>query len=193
MACPITVAKFVGTISLGLLTGVSYSASTITIPALHLLPTANDAAQTFKDIQVRTRRRVFTLSNLTAISLLTAFSLSSPRRKHPYLVWTGLIALIGGTGLECWANRSQRPHDRRLEEEESNGNGSEIEIVNEFDAIPTPSTREQSASPDDLVVDVNGETVRDSMARERKIQKMRTWILGVAFSMAVVGIWGDGA
>ncbi|KAI1912150.1 hypothetical protein LOZ53_006022 [Ophidiomyces ophidiicola] len=235
MACPITVAKFVGTISLGLLTGVSYSASTITIPALHLLPTANDAAQTFKDIQVRTRRRVFTLSNLTAISLLTAFSLSSPRRKHPYLVWTGLIALIGGTGLECWANRKSMswvepftasiccvgsnssesslcnlgfgswaathlgcrrqptPHDRRLEEEESNGNGSEIEIVNEFDAIPTPSTREQSASPDDLVVDVNGETVRDSMARERKIQKMRTWILGVAFSMAVVGIWGDGA
>lgn len=31
------------------------------------------------------------------------------------------------------------------------------------------------------------------MNRERKIQKVRTWILGVGFSMGVVGIWGDGA
>lgn len=264
MACPITVAKFVGTISLGLLTvrhcllpsfscrpmddlyltplthfwqGLSYSISTVTIPALQLLPTASVAAQSFKDIQLRTRRRVVTLSNLTALCLLTAFSLASPRRKHPYLIWTGLVALIGGTGIECWTNRksmswgcpcpsslcgsssSSSPscnlgfgswisthlgcrraqaqteihNDCRREEEETFGAGSEIEIVEESEAMPTPTTREQSASPVASMLDVNGESIKGGMERERQIQKLRTWILGAAFSMGVVGIWGDGA
>ncbi|EEP79424.1 predicted protein [Uncinocarpus reesii 1704] len=233
MACPITVAKFVGTVSLGLLTGLSYSVSTVTIPALQLLPTANDAAQVLRDVQLRTRRRVLTLSNITAVSLLAAFTLSSPRRKHPYLVWTSLVALLGGTGLEFWfirdalssnclcpasfcgsvsalllhpdlahfsfgsfiaahlgCSRIQVQNDRRREEEESNGNGSEIEIVEESEAVPTPTTREQSATPEPA--DMNGESVRADMEKERKIQKIRAWVVGVAFSMGVVGIWGDG-
>lgn len=71
--------------------------------------------------------------------------------------------------------------------------GSEIEIVEESEAVPTPTTGEQSASPAASSLDVNGESVKDGMERERKIQKLRTWILGAAFSMGVVGIWGDGA
>ncbi|EAS30641.3 uncharacterized protein CIMG_06120 [Coccidioides immitis RS] len=236
MACPITVAKFVGTISLGLLTGLSYSVSTVTIPALQLLPSANTAAETLNDIQLRTRRRVLTLSNLAAISLISAFTLSSPRRKHPYLIWTSLFALIGGTGLEFWYNRkamswgcplprslcrspssasasgpcplsfcswitthlgcrrTQVRNDRRREEEESNGNVSEIEIVEESDALPTPArtTREQSTTPVEQA-EMNGESVKESMERERNIQRIRSWIVGVAFSMGVVGIWGDSA
>ncbi|WEW56395.1 hypothetical protein PRK78_001838 [Emydomyces testavorans] len=239
MACPITVAKFVGTISLGLLTGLSYSTYAISIPSLQLLPTANSAAQPLKEIQLRTRRRVLTLSNLTIISFITAFTLSSPRRRHPYLIWTSLTALIAGLGLECWFNRkdvswgypcmaslccgrssasspssswspctldcsswiathlgyrrNQNQTDRRQEEEESNGNGSEIEILEEAEAMPTPTTGDQSVAPAEPAVDVNGESVKEDMERERRLQKMRTWILGVGFSMGVVGIWGDGA
>lgn len=232
MACPITVAKFVGTISLGLLTGLSYSASTITLPALQSLPTASGAARTLNEIQVRTRRRVVTLSNLTALSLLTAFTLASPRRKHPYLIWTSLVAFIGGTGLECWTNRktmswdvlglcsfscsssqdsssgvgfgswfathlggkkASTAKDRALEEEESNGNGSEIEIVEQADAESANITREHSVAPDSEYETVNGESVKEQMERERRYQKLRTWILGIGFSMGVVGIWGEGA
>jgi autophagy-related protein 33 len=40
---------------------------------------------------------------------------------------------------------------------------------------------------------VNGEKVESEMARERKVQKIRSWIAGVGFAMGVVGIWGDGA
>lgn len=41
--------------------------------------------------------------------------------------------------------------------------------------------------------DMNGEIVRADMDRECQIQRTRTWILAIGFSMSVVGIWGDGA
>lgn len=41
--------------------------------------------------------------------------------------------------------------------------------------------------------DMNGEIVRADMDRECQIQRVRTWILAIGFSMSVVGIWGDGA
>lgn len=40
---------------------------------------------------------------------------------------------------------------------------------------------------------VNGEKVEMEMTRERKVQKVRSWIAAVGFAMGVVGIWGDGA
>ncbi|KAL1956764.1 hypothetical protein VTO42DRAFT_6817 [Malbranchea cinnamomea] len=229
MACPITIAKFVGTISLGLLTGLSYSVSNIAIPALQALPTASNAADTLKDLQQQTRRRVLRFSNLAAVSLIAAFTLSSPRRKHPYLIWTSLAALIGGGGLEWWTTGSflsmfcsscsssrrqasfsgqfglgawvtthlgfkqdSSSNDKKADEEvASNGAASEIEIVEQADAqSPAPSAAPTPAAEE---ADVNGESVQREMTRERKIQRVRTWILGLGFSMGVVGIWGDGA
>lgn len=40
---------------------------------------------------------------------------------------------------------------------------------------------------------VNGEKVEMEMARERKVQAVRTVVSAVGFMMGVVGIWGDGA
>ncbi|PGH07247.1 hypothetical protein AJ80_08033 [Polytolypa hystricis UAMH7299] len=236
MACPITVAKFVGTISLGLLTGLSYSVSTIAIPALLALPSASSAARTLKDIQSRTRKHVIALSQITAISLLTAFTLSSPRRRHPYLIWTGLMSLIGGGGLEWWYGRSSLPWSffttwswsldgssatfsssasgtgfgvgswvitglggnsstaaptRTQEDEESSssGNGSEIEIVEGEEAEAAAAAAPETATPTEAAI--NGETVKQDMENERKFQRLRTWVVGLGFSMGVVGIWGD--
>ncbi|EGD87765.1 hypothetical protein H112_04232 [Trichophyton rubrum D6] len=104
MACPITVAKFVGMISIGISTGLSYSMSSITLPALQGLPTASVASQALTDIQFRARRAALTLSHITVFTLITAFSLSSPRRRHPYLLWTSAFALLGGLGLELYTN-----------------------------------------------------------------------------------------
>lgn len=49
---------------------------------------------------------------------------------------------------------------------------------------------------DDLVVveaedDVNGESVRREMDKERRLQRARAWLAGVALSVGVVGLWGD--
>ena len=40
---------------------------------------------------------------------------------------------------------------------------------------------------------VNGEKVESEMARERKVQRVRSWIAGLGFAMGVIGVWGDGA
>lgn len=40
---------------------------------------------------------------------------------------------------------------------------------------------------------INGEQVESEMSRERRVQKVRSWIAGIGFAMGVVGIWGDGA
>ncbi|CRK32965.1 hypothetical protein BN1708_019162, partial [Verticillium longisporum] len=40
--------KFVGTVSLGLLTGLSYSLSAVTVPSILALPSASDAVRAFE-------------------------------------------------------------------------------------------------------------------------------------------------
>ncbi|OJD19170.1 hypothetical protein AJ78_00870 [Emergomyces pasteurianus Ep9510] len=230
MVCPITVSKFVGTISLGLLTGLSYATSIISIPSLQTLPNASAASRTLKQLQLRTSNHVLTLSHITAIALFTAFTLSSPRRRHPYLIWTALTSLIGGAGLEWWYKYDtmtwsslsgglglcscHRPGfgviswsfaranagssvSVRSEEEDSNGNGSEIEIVGDEEASSAAAAGSTAPNPaakqaeDEL--NINGEAVQSEMQQERKLQNLRMWILGLGFSMGVVGIWGEGA
>ena len=50
-----------------------------------------------------------------------------------------------------------------------------------------------SGSEDAIESAVNGEKVEMEMARERKVQLVRTLVAGSGFLMGVVGIWGDGA
>jgi autophagy-related protein 33 len=40
---------------------------------------------------------------------------------------------------------------------------------------------------------VNGEIVRRGVERGRKVEAVRTGIWGLAFTLGVVGLWGDGA
>ena len=54
--------------------------------------------------------------------------------------------------------------------------------------------REASSGSEDVSENaVNGEKVEMEMAREKKVQFVRTVVAGAGFLMSVVGIWGDGA
>lgn len=76
----------------------------------------------------------------------------------------------------------------------SNGAGGEIEIVEAADAQSAGASAIATPVPEEAdVVDANGESVQREMVRERKLQKVRTWVFGLGFSMGIVGIWGDGA
>ncbi|KAF3482455.1 uncharacterized protein GIQ15_05214 [Arthroderma uncinatum] len=240
-------AKFVGMVSVGISTGLSYAISSIALPALQGLPTASLAAQALTDIQYKARRTALTLSHITVITLIAAFSLSSPRRRHPYLLWTSAFSLLGGIGLELFTNhpsfiqgtesvststcnsylsslccssksRGSRSSgccagaflrnlfygpapeskstipEKNAEDEESFGNSSEIEL------IETPSEAESTggtirstgkASASSSLPEINGETVEASMKQERKLHMLRTYLLGIGFSMGVIGIWGE--
>lgn len=183
----IAVSKFVGTISLGLLTvkltpaspppncpifygekngfanhpcshpqGISYTHSTLTLPPLLLLPTLPPALSTFLSLKRRTSKQQFFLSVLATTSLLLAYTLSSRRTRHPYLLWTVATTVLATSGaVERWpANRCD----------------------------------EQAMSAQDA----NGEVVREGMEAWTRSMGWRAGILGLGFSMSVVGIWGDG-
>ncbi|KAJ9604701.1 hypothetical protein H2200_010815 [Cladophialophora chaetospira] len=195
MPCPISITKFVGTISLGLLTGTSYTLASITLPSLALLPSASLASRTLNTIQTQSTRQILTLASISSLSLITAFTLASPRGRHPYLIWTALVSFIGGQGVEYWFNGFSRFPSWRLGARSSSraksgrtapARGSSPSASDESGYIEV-----ESDSGDDH--QVNGEKVELEMTRERKVQKVRSWIAGVGFAMGVVGIWGDGA
>ncbi|EED12923.1 conserved hypothetical protein [Talaromyces stipitatus ATCC 10500] len=191
MSCPITATKFIGTVSLGLLTGVSYSTAVITIPTLRALPTASHAARALKEAKRRSRKHAFRLSNLTSTCLFFAWFVASKRKKHPYLIWVSLTSAISSFGIDFWFNRQL-------------GLGGWLRSVVEdidFPSLIVKKTSSGTTSPstkqeEDLVVveaGFNGETVERDMAREQSHQFVRSLLSGAALSMAIVGLWGDGA
>ncbi|KIX99421.1 uncharacterized protein Z520_04997 [Fonsecaea multimorphosa CBS 102226] len=195
MPCPISITKFVGTISLGLLTGTSYTLQSITLPSLALLPSASLAARTLATIQTQSTRQILTLASISSLSLITAYTLASPRGRHPYLLWTALVSFIGGQGVEYWFNGFSRFPSWGIGSRSSRrGQSGQVKASR----VASPSASDESGyieveSDSSDEHQVNGEKVETEMIRERKVQKVRSWIAGVGFAMGVVGIWGDGA
>ncbi|MCJ1338431.1 hypothetical protein MMC09_003719 [Bachmanniomyces sp. S44760] len=112
----IAITKFVGTISLGLLTGVSYTLATLTLPTLLSLPTFPPARSTFLTLQAHARTQQVLLSSLASTSLFLAYALSPRVARHPYLLWcTGAVLLSGGVDFAI------RTDQGKLEEEDVNG------------------------------------------------------------------------
>ncbi|KAJ5720073.1 hypothetical protein N7493_006951 [Penicillium malachiteum] len=183
MACPITLTKFVGTVSLGLLTGLSYSTASITIPSLKLLPTSTTASRCLNEVKRLNRKHAMRLSSLTNTCILFAYTLSSPRRRHPYLVWMCVVSTVSSYGLDLFFNRHLGFQNWVL---------STIQDTTGLNLNRVSPTKKD----DDLVMvetdeDVNGESVQREMDRERRLQRARTWLAGIAFSMGIVGLWGD--
>ena len=106
------------------------------------------------------------------------------------------MSFIGGQGVEYWFNGFSRfPSWRLTGRSSSRAKSGQVKSAR----IPSPTAGDESGyievesdSSDDHQ-QVNGEKVELEMARERKVQKVRSWIAGVGFAMGVVGIWGDGA
>jgi autophagy-related protein 33 len=82
-------------------------------------------------------------------------------------LWTALVGLVGGQGVEYWYNGWTRFTLKRQSKE-------------------TGYVEVESS-------EVNGEKVEAEMAREVRTQNVRTAVSLVGFLMGVVGIWGDGA
>ncbi|KAL5356482.1 hypothetical protein BJX96DRAFT_142871 [Aspergillus floccosus] len=183
MACPITVSKFVGTVSLGLLTGLSYSAASITLPSLKLLPTASDASRSLNEVKRLNRKHGLRLTNLANGCLLFAYGISPSHRKHPYLVWMCVASTIGSYGMDYWFHRQV-------------GFKAWFQSLLQ-DGCGWRSSRKTAGKKDeDLVVveaeeNVNGESVDRDMDNERRFQRVRAVFSGLALSMGIVGLWGD--
>ncbi|KAL8679049.1 MAG: hypothetical protein Q9186_004636 [Xanthomendoza sp. 1 TL-2023] len=180
MSRTISISKFVGTISLGLLTGLSYTLSTTTVPPLLALPSATPAHSTFRHLRTLTQRHQLVLSTLSASSLVMAYILSPSRARHPYLLWATLATAVGW-GSEAYAKVI--------------GKAEQKGVVN--DKRSKNMRKEGSWTEDEEWVNeegnVNGEVVREGMEGWRVKQGIKAGIWGVGWFMAVVGMWGDGA
>ncbi|KAL4953056.1 hypothetical protein BDW69DRAFT_166177 [Aspergillus filifer] len=182
MACPITVTKFIGTISLGLLTGLSYSASTITIPSLSVLSTSTHASKSLKEVKRLNRRHGFRLATIGETCLLFAYSISPRHRKHPYLLWMSTMSFLATFGVDYYFQR------------DLGFNAWFWDLA--ADIGPVRLFKKSQKKEEDIVVveaeeDVNGEVVRREMEKERRMQGMRAIFSGIALSMGIVGLWGD--
>lgn len=76
---------------------MSYTLSTQSLPSLLSLPSAKPAAYTLAQTTRLATLHIRTLSSLASVSLLAAFALSPARTRHPYLLWTGLVAAASGS------------------------------------------------------------------------------------------------
>ncbi|KAI0404288.1 hypothetical protein F4802DRAFT_567507 [Xylaria palmicola] len=189
--------KFVGTISLGLLTGTSYALSAITIPSLLELPSASTAAKAFRSLKSTATASLDIISGISGSAFLLAFVLSPRGYRHPYLLYTSLFCFgtrftdyvtpaIFGSSSSSSAAAQRRAALAQARKEKA----AARRMVDSYDVLDDSV----SASGEELVEEeINGEEVRSEVELFVNNQRVRFAVASLSFFTAVMGIWGDGA
>ncbi|UNI14910.1 Autophagy- protein 33 [Purpureocillium takamizusanense] len=183
----ISVLKFVGTVSLGLLTGVSYTVSAVSLPSLLRLPSSSSASQAVASLVDSLARPLRALTALSSAPLLLAFVLAPRSSRHPYLLYSSLLALIASAAPRLLPRPAAPPATPRQRSPKKQSPARRMEASYEVLGDVTS----EAASEEDIE-DVNGEEVRvevEALARRYVVQ---TGLSALGFAMAVVGLWGDG-
>ncbi|KAB5554663.1 hypothetical protein GE09DRAFT_1121956 [Coniochaeta sp. 2T2.1] len=210
----VSVLKFVGTVSLGLLTGLSYTLSTLTVPSLLELPSASSAAKAFNYLIKTAKKHLGTLTGVSASSFLLAFLLSPKPVRHPYLLYTSILVASSGLVVSDFvapylfiskSTTSQSSPAATLaaaakKQKKDRAAAKRAQMEASYEVLGSSSSAHSdetlSASEVDLeeevAQDINGEEVRTEVEGFLKKQMVQTAISGAGFLMAVVGIWGDG-
>ncbi|KAI2468063.1 hypothetical protein F4781DRAFT_283790 [Annulohypoxylon bovei var. microspora] len=198
----VSVLKFVGTISLGLLTGTTYTLSTLTIPSLLELPSASAAAKAFRSLASTASIHLDALTTVSGTAFLLAYTLSHRGFRHPYLLYTSLFCFgtrltdfvtpsIFGEPVSSTSAAAQRRAEltrARKEKQAAKRMEASYEVLGD-----AHSDEGASASGEELDEDYNGEEVRSEVEFFVRNKLIQTAVSGIGFLMAIVGIWGDGA
>lgn len=203
--------KFVGTVSLGVLTGVSYSLSSLTIPALLTLPSASTAARALDALSSAATRHLRTLASVSSTAFALAYLFSPRPLRHPYLLYTSALVLTSsaaasdyfapyllslgpatpGTTASSRKEAAAAAKERQRERERK----ARARMEASYEVLPVGSDAHSEGSAEDVEpeeAEVNGEEVRAEVEGFLKQQIVRSAVAGLAFLMSVVGIWGDG-
>ncbi|CAI4216808.1 unnamed protein product [Parascedosporium putredinis] len=204
--------KFVGTVSVGLLTGVSYTLSALAAPALLTLPSASAASQTLTSLAASAATHLTALSAVSSSALALAFVFSPRSARHPYLLYTSLLAaasslaprfapiLLGSpphrpasttpapasSAAASPVRRRQQPRPMEASYDvlgDLQSDGTASASGEEVeDDHPTPRQQQQ-----------NGEEVTAQIEIFLKERLVQTSLAALSFAISVVGIWGDAA
>ncbi|KAI1359129.1 hypothetical protein F5Y08DRAFT_320254 [Xylaria arbuscula] len=203
----VTALKFVGTVSLGLLTGTSYTLSNLALPALLELPSASTAAKTFRSLASTATTHLTALSSVSGTAFLLAFAISPSGYRHPYLLYTSILCF--GTRLTDYvtpsifgeptpSSSSSSASKRRAALAQARKEKAAAKRMEASYEVLGDSHAEEStgsASGDDVVADeeINGEEVRSEVQVFIQNQLVQTATAGLGLAIAILGLWGDGA
>lgn len=191
--------------------GLSYTLSTLTVPTLLTLPSANTAAKAFRSLATTARTHLRTLAGISSTAFFLAFVLSPRSARHPYLLYTSALVAISRLSVsdlvapylfahphqpassssshrQSSSARKDRSAARRMEAS-YDVIGSDAHSEATLDSASDRSIEDDGAA----AADVNGEEVRGEVEAFLKKQVVSAATAGLGFLMAVVGIWGDGA
>ncbi|KAM4059063.1 hypothetical protein HRG_008067 [Hirsutella rhossiliensis] len=178
--------KFVGTVSLGLLTGVSYTVSTLTLPSLLQLSSSVSASQAVTSLRNSLKTPIYALTALASAPLFLSFVLSPRSARHPYLVYTSLLAVLSTAAPRLLPSPGPRAATKPAAKKASARGRMEAsyEVLGDVHS---------EAASEEEIDDMNGEEVRVEVESLARGYVVRTGLAALGFAMAVVGIWGDGA
>ncbi|KAK3292102.1 uncharacterized protein B0H64DRAFT_434931 [Chaetomium fimeti] len=213
----VSMLKFVGTVSLGVLTGLSYTLTSLTIPALLTLPSAGTAARAFDILTTTAARHARSLAAVSSSAFMLAYCLSPRPLRHPYLLYVSTLVLgshFAGTELlapyllalgparpassaaatpAAAARDRQRERQRREREQRA---AARARMEASYELLGTAGSDAHSEASEELeaeeAADVNGEQVRADVEVFLKKQIVQSALSGLGFLLSVVGIWGDG-
>ncbi|KAF1736289.1 hypothetical protein CRV24_001896 [Beauveria bassiana] len=197
--------KFVGTVSLGLLTGVSYAVSRLALPALLELPSASSARASLTHLAASLQTSLVALSSLAAAPLALAYAFAPPRARHPYLVYASLLAvlsaaaprlLLGPAGLVAptaatTTTATSRPTNSKNKTSTSAAAARARSMEASYEVLG--DVHSEPASEEDVDEPVNGEDVRVHVQGLARAYAIQASLAALGFAMSVVGLWGDGA
>ncbi|OAA73257.1 hypothetical protein ISF_00158 [Cordyceps fumosorosea ARSEF 2679] len=180
--------KFVGTVSLGLLTGVSYTVSRLALPALLDLPSAAAAGDALSRLSASLRAPLLALPALAAAPLALAYALAPRPARHPYLLYAALLAALSGAAPRLLLSGAAPAAPRPVVVKPSARARMEASYEVLGDVHSEPASEEDADEQQ-----VNGEEVRGRLQGSAKAHAVQAGLAGLAFAMSVVGLWGDGA
>lgn len=206
----VTVLKFVGTVSLGLLTGTSYAMSDVILPFLETSSAASDT-KSFRELVSTSTLRLTALSGVSGSAFFLAFIFSPSGYRHPYLFYTSVLCLgahlseyateyVFGKPDAAAAPTATTASQRRAAQAQARKEKAAAKrMVASYDVLDDSRSDEGTASgeelllSDDEVVVGGEELLRIESDFFKQTLLVRTALSGVGFAMAVLGIWGDGA
>lgn len=208
MAPGVSILKFVGTVSLGLLTGLSFTLSTVTVPTLLTLPSAQSAGKAFRTLTDAATAQLRALAGVATSAFLLSYLLSPRAVRHPYLLYTSLLVLGGrlatSEAVAPFLYQATTSSPSAVEAAPSSPSRVPHHMEASYEVLGSATSGSagsvsgsvsdtHSDGADDVAgANVNGEEVRASVEVFLKRQIVQTVVSGLAFSMSIIGLWGDG-
>ncbi|KAJ6779607.1 hypothetical protein PWT90_06924 [Aphanocladium album] len=187
----IPILKFVGTVSLGLLTGVSYTVSRFALPSLLQLPSSAAAVDTLTHLVASLQTPILALSSLTVAPFALAFALAPRHARHPYLLYASLLAGLSYAAPRFLGSPGPAPTPRSPARRAAPSSSARARMEASYEVLG--DVHSEPASEEDMDEVVNGEDVRVHVQGLARGYGIQAGLAALGFAMSIVGLWGDGA